>query len=187
MRDHTEAIPERDTDPIFPSLKTNGAFMPVTAIPTIAVFPEEKLTQEQKIEKWVWQYCRSLEKNYEDYHRRMITSNSERYDGDLSQYAKDQLEALNNGTANLMKFRMEFGRKYIKIIQQDYDTFQDRNEYGDGSVHAFVNRKTGEVYKPASWKSPAKYVRFDLRIINDRAKLHDPNFTGWAGGYLYLR
>ena len=159
-----------------------------TAIPTIAVFPEEKLTLDQKIEKWVWQYCRSLEQNYEDYHRRMITSNSQRYDGDLSQYAKDQLEALNNGTANLMKFRMEFGRKYIKIIQQDYDTFQDRNEYRDGSVHAFVNKKTGEVYKPASWKSPhTKYVRFDLRIINDRAKLHDPNFTGWAGGYLYLR
>ena len=169
-------------------LKTNGAFMTITAIPTIAVFPEEKLTLDQKIEKWVWQYCRSLEQNYEDYHRRMITSNSQRYDGDLSQYAKDQLEALNNGTANLMKFRMEFGRKYIKIIQQDYDTFQDRNEYRDGSVHAFVNKKTGEVYKPASWKSPhTKYVRFDLRIINDRAKLHDPNFTGWAGGYLYLR
>ena len=169
-------------------LKTNGAFMPITAIPTIAVFPEEKLTLDQKIEKWVWQYCRSLEQNYENYHRRMITSNSQRYDGDLSQYAKDQLEALNNGTANLMKFRMEFGRKYIKIIQQDYDTFQDRNEYRDGSVHAFVNKKTGEVYKPASWKSPhTKYVRFDLRIINDRAKLHDPNFTGWAGGYLYLR
>ena len=162
--------------------------MPITAIPTIAVFPEEKLTLDQKIEKWVWQYCRSLEQNYEAYHRRMITSNSQRYYGDLSQYAKDQLEALNNGTANLMKFRMEFGRKYIKIIQQDYDTFQDRNEYRDGSVHAFVNKKTGEVYKPASWKSPhTKYVRFDLRIINDRAKLHDPNFTGWAGGYLYLR
>ena len=169
-------------------LKTNGAFMPITAIPTIAVFPEEKLTLDQKIEKWVWQYCRSLEQNYENYHRRMITSNSQRYDGDLSQYAKDQLESMNNGTANLMKFRMEFGRKYIKIIQQDYDTFQDRNEYRDGSVHAFVNKKTGEVYKPASWKSPhTKYVRFDLRIINDRAKLHDPNFTGWAGGYLYLR
>ena len=161
-----------------------------TPIPTIAVFPEDQLTLDQKIEKWTWQYCRSLEKNYENYHRRMITHNSERYSGnreDLSQYAKDQLEALNNGTANLMKFRMEFGRKYIKVIQQEYDTFQDRNEYRDGSVHAFVDRQTGEVYKPASWKSPAKHVRFDMRIISDRAKLHDAEFTGWAGGYLYIR
>ena len=154
--------------------------MPITAIPTIAVFPEEKLTLDQKIEKWVWQYCRSLEQNYEDYHVRMASNYT-------SDYSKKQLEDVKNGTANLMKFRMESGRKYWKIIQQDYDTFQDRNEYRDGSVHAFVNKKTGEVYKPASWKSPAKYVRFDLRIINDRAKLHDSKFTDWAGGYLYLR
>ena len=158
-----------------------------TPIPTIVTFTEDQLTLDQRIEKWTWQYCRSLEKNYENYHRRMITHNSERYEGEMSQYAKDQLEALNNGTANLMKFRMEFGRKYIKVIQQEYDTFQDRNEYRDGSVHAFIDRKTGEVYKPASWKSPAKHVRFDMRIISDRAKLHDAEFTGWAGGYLYIR
>ena len=159
----------------------------VTAVPTIAVFPEEKLTLSQKIEKWTWQYCRALEDNYRGYHKRMITANSERYDGELSQYAQDQLDAMNNGTANLMKFRMEFGRKYIKIIQQDYDTFRDRNEYRDGSVHAFVDKNTGEVYKPASWKSPAKYVRYDMRIINHREFLHNPANVGWAGGYLYLR
>ena len=132
-----------------------------TAIPTIAVFPDEKLTLDQKIEKWVWQLCRSLEQNYQ------------------SKYPISTLPTI--------KFRMEFGRKYIKVIQQDYDTFQDRNEYRDGGVHAFIDRNTGEVYKPASWKSPAKIVRYDLRLISDRAKLHDHNFTDWAGGYLYLR
>ena len=170
--------------------------MVATPVPTIAVFPEEKLTQSQKVEKWTWQLCRTLEEQYKIYHRRMITNNAQRYSQgdnvlgvreDLSQYAKDQLEAMDNGTAKLMKFRMEFGRKYIKIIQQDYDTFQDRNEYRDGSVHAFVDRNTGEVYKPASWKSPAKHVRYDLRLIRDRANLHDPNFVDWAGGYLYMR
>ena len=151
-----------------------------TAIPTIVVFPEEKLTLTQKIEKWVWQYCRSLEENYKQYHIRSMERMS-------SDYSNRELENVKNGTANLIKFRMEFGRKYIKIIQQDYDTFQDRNEYRDGSVHAFIDRKTGEVYKPASWKSPAKIVRYDLRLLTDRAKLHDPEFTTWAGGYLYLR
>ena len=131
-----------------------------TAIPTIAVFPEEGLTLDQKIEKWVWQLCRSLEQNY-------------------------QLRYPNSNTS--VTFTMQFGRKYIKVIQQDYDTFRDRNEYRDGSVHAFIDRNTGEVYKPASWKSPAKIVRYDLRLISDRAKLHDPKFTDWAGGYLYLR
>ena len=119
-----------------------------TAIPTIAVFPDEKLTLDQKIEKWVWQLCRSLEQNY-------------------------QLRYPNSNTS--VTFTMQFGRKYIKVIKDN------------SSVHAFVDKKTGEVYKPAGWKSPAKIVRYDLRLISDRAKLHDPNFTDWAGGYLYLR
>ena len=127
-----------------------------TAIPTIAVFPEEKLTLDQKIEKWVWQLCRSLEENY-------------------------KLRYPNSSAP--VKFRMEFGRKYIKVIHQD---LRD-DEYRDGGVHCFVDRLTGEVYKPASWKSPAKIVRYDLRLISDRAKLTNPNFTDWAGGYLYLR
>ena len=82
---------------------------------------------------------------------------------------------------------MKNGRKYYKIMQREFDTFQDRNEWREGSVHAFVDKNTGEVYKPASYNSPAKYVRFDMRIINQRERLHDPKFTGWAGGYLYLR
>ena len=127
-----------------------------TAIPTIAVFPEEKLTLDQKIEKWVWQLCRSLEQNY-------------------------NLRYPNSSAP--VKFRMEFGRKYIKVIHQD---LRDGN-YRDAGVHAFIDKNTGEVYKPASWKSPAKIVRYDLRLISDRAKLHTPNFTDWAGGYLYLR
>ena len=130
--------------------------MKTKEVPTIAVFPEELLTLDQKIEKWVWQLCRSLEENY-------------------------QLRYPNSDHAP--KFRMEFGRKYIKVIQQDLRN----DEYRDGSVHAFIDRNTGEVYKPASWKSPAKIVRYDLRLISDRAKLHDPKFTDWAGGYLYLR
>ena len=149
-------------------------------------------TLEERVLEWTEQLCESLAENYKRYHRRMIERNSAYFNGDgskkeLSKYAQDQLDAMDNGTANLMKFRIQNGRKYYKIIQQDFDTFQDRNEYRDGGVHAFVDKKTGEVYKAASWKSPAKYVRYDLRIIEDRAKLHDPTFTGWAGGYLYLK
>ena len=48
----------------------------VTAVPTIAVFPDEKLTLEQRIEKWVWHYCRTLEKNYEEYHRKIFSSSN---------------------------------------------------------------------------------------------------------------
>jgi len=72
-----------------------------------------------------------------------------------------------------VKFETKVGKKYIKIIQVD------------GGVHAFIDKNTGEVYKPASWKSPAKHVRYDLRIINQREKCFAR--ADWAGGYLYLR
>ena len=83
----------------------------------------------------------------------------------------------------MMKFRIQKGKKYYKIIHQDW-----RNgEYVDGSVHAFVDKNTGEVYKPASWKSPAKHVRYDLRIIKEREYVLNPDNCGWAGGYLYMK
>ena len=126
-------------------------------IPTIAVFPEEQLTLDQKIEKWVWHYCRSLEQNYQ--------------------------QSYPNSSSD-KTFKMKLGKKYWKVVQSDIDA--NGKEWA-GGVHSFVDRNTGEVYKPASYKSPAKHVRYDLRLIKDRANLHNPNFTDWAGGHLYLK
>ena len=128
------------------------------AVPTIAVFPEEGLTLDQKIEKWIYYYCGALEENYKQQYPNCIPDK---------------------------EFKMQLGRKYWKILQWDY--WDSDNTQFSESVHAFVDRNTGEVYKPASYKSPAKHVRYDLRLIKDREKLHNPNFTDWAGGYLYLR
>jgi hypothetical protein len=41
------------------------------------------------------------------------------------------------------------------------------------------------VYKPASIKSPAKGVRYDLRLIKDREWLLEN--ADWSGSYLYSR
>jgi len=149
-------------------------------------------TLEERVLDWTEQLCDSLAENYKRYHRRMIERNNTYFNAegkraDLSAYAQKQIDEMDNGTWKGMKFRIENGRKYYRIIQQDYDTFQDRNEYRDGSVHAFVDKKTGEVYKPASWKSPAKHVRYDFRIIRDREYVLNPDNCGWAGGYLYLK
>jgi hypothetical protein len=56
---------------------------------------------------------------------------------------------------------------------------------GSRSVHCFIDKKTGEVYKSASWKAPAKGVRYDLRIIEQREWLLEN--ADWAGSYLYAR
>ena len=76
---------------------------------------------------------------------------------------------------DLYKFSIVTGRKYHKIVQTCTD--------GSQSVHAFVDKNTGELYKAASWKAPAKDVRFDLRIIGQREWVLEN--CDWAGGYLY--
>ncbi len=72
-----------------------------------------------------------------------------------------------------VRFNIESGRKYWKIMQNH------------GGVHAFIDKKTGQVYKPASWRGPAKGVRYDLRIIREREQCLMS--ADWAGGYLYMR
>ena len=88
----------------------------------------------------------------------------------------DNFKHRDNGGSSDYKFYIEEGRKYHKIIM-------DAN--GSRSVHAFVDKKTGEVYKSASWKSPAKGVRYDLRIISQREWLLEN--ADWSGNYLYVR
>jgi hypothetical protein len=50
-------------------------------------------------------------------------------------------------------YAFELGRKYARVYAQ----------MGSGrSVYAFVDVSTGDIFKPASWKGPAKGVRGNL-------------------------
>ena len=148
---------------------------------------------EDRVAGWVQTYADTITKNYRDYHIRSLKGN---LSGNYPEYAREQLDEIENGTAKLMYFKVNTGKKYYKIVQMNFDRvwkngiIDDSNivyEYRAGSVHAFVDKKTGQVYKPASWQAPAKHVRYDLRIIREREFLFNSNNTGWAGGYLYLR
>ena len=109
----------------------------------------------------------------------------------VNQWTQDLCEALEEdyvrsypNSDHILEFRFEEGRKYYKINCYEVKK-EDESERLSNGVHAFVDKKTGEVYKPASWRGPAKGVRYDLRIINDRhACLSNAD---WAGGYLYQR
>ena len=139
---------------------------------------------ETRVAGWVQTYADTITKNYRDYHIHTLKGN---LSGNYPEYAREQLDAIENGTEKLMYFKIKTGKKFYKIVQMNFDTFQNRNEYREGSVHAFVDKQTGQVYKPASWQAPAKHVRYDLRIIREREFLFNSNNTDWAGGYLYLR
>ena len=155
------------------------------------VLNREKRDLQKKVENWVSAYCDALEENFkqysiESYKRNIESPNNQVIEGYKSYY-QEQLEKIENGTANLYKFDYKVGKKFIKVFNLQYDTFRDRNEYRAGSVTAFIDKNTGEVYKPASWKAPAKHVRFDMRIIKDREFLHNWKNVSWTGGHLYMR
>ena len=150
---------------------------------------------QRRIEDYVIKYCETLEENFKQYsidsYKRNIESpNNQTVEGYKSYY-EEQLQKIEDGTANLYKFDYQVGKKYIKVFNLQYqeasEYFNREAGYRQGSVVAFVDRSTGEVYKPASWRAPAKHVRFDLRLIKDREFLHNSKNTDWSGGHLYMR
>ena len=91
----------------------------------------------------------------------------------------------------MYKFTFKTGKKFHKVYFLQYEEaneyYNRKGGYRAGSVTAFIDKNTGEVYKPASWKAPAKHVRFDMRIIKEREFLDNPKNVDWAGGHLYMR
>lgn len=121
----------------------------------------------------------SLKDNYRDYairgHRHSVY-NANPEDLHSIQYHSTRIQDLTRGILPI-DYVIESGKKYHKVI------FIDGG--GQHSVHAFVDKKTGELYKPSSWKSPAKGVRYNLLIIKEREWLFAN--ADWSGGYLYAR
>jgi hypothetical protein len=128
-------------------------------------------TIQLNVTKWTWMLCDALKQNYIDYSIKSHQRNLEC--GESVDYHNTCIEKLKNGECDY-EFTFESGRKYHKIIM---------NANGQRSVHAFVDKKTGEIYKSASFKSPAKGVRYDLRLIEQREWLFEN--ADWSGQYLY--
>ena len=147
---------------------------------------------QKRIEDYVLKYCETLEENFKQYSIESYKRNiQEQRFPENTKYYEDRLAEIENGTANLYKFVFKTGKKFHKVYFLEYqdanDYYGTKAGYKSGSVHAFIDKKTGEVYKPASWKAPAKIVRFDLRLIKDREFLFNWKNLSWAGGHLYLR
>ena len=86
---------------------------------------------------------------------------------------QDYVDALNTtsishirergyGDHLLTVFRVEKGgRKYHKVVKEYADDSMGRGL----SVHSFVDKETGDIFKPASWNGPAKGARHNLRDL----------------------
>ena len=145
-----------------------------------------------RIEDYVVKYCWALEENFKQYSINSYKRNiEEQRFPENTKYYQERLAEIEDGTANLYKFRFSIGKRFIKVYNLQYEEaneyYNRKGGYRQGSVTAFIDKNTGEVYKPASWKAPAKHVRYDLRLIKDREFLHNSANTDWAGGHLYMR
>ena len=122
---------------------------------------KKKVSVEDVIHPVELNYQRSIPQMVLDWTEELVTRLQADYD---RQYKSN---------SNPCKFSITTGRKYHKIVNRNAE------------VHAFVDKQTGEVFKPASYKAPAKHVRYDLRRIKQRHECF--NNADWAGSYLYLR
>ena len=116
-----------------------------------------------------------LTKDFSDYCAQQDARNTLQLN--VIKYVWQFCDALRDAAPEGYDYTFVSGKKYHKIIMIDSS--------GQRSVHAFVDKKTGEVYKSASWKQPAKGVRYDLRLIRDREYLFA--HADWAGAYLYMK
>lgn len=135
-------------------------------------------TIQLNVTKWTLMLCDALQQNFIDYsikqHEHAIKKDGI-VDKNYVSHHEERIKELKNGKSDY-EFYHETGRKYHKIIM---------NANGSRSVHCFIDKKTGEVYKAASFRAPAKGVRYDLRLIGQREWLFAN--ADWAGSYLYVR
>ena len=104
---------------------------------------------------------------------------AEQQQADILRYTEMLIEALmldfKRGSTLDYSYTIEEARKFLKVWMH--------TESGSRSIHAFIDKKTGDVYKPASIKGPAKGVRFNLLDEASREDMFAR--VGWSGGYLY--
>jgi len=89
-------------------------------------------------------------------------------------------------------FGVDGGKKYIKVkywsttTSKDYETGKTIiNQDKRGSIHCFVESTTGDIYKPAGWKSP--YLK-GMNCV--RGNIYDTTSfekTDLHGGWLYAK
>jgi len=142
---------------------------------TLTMQAQAQQTIAENVYKNTLLLIEALKDNYRQYSIRGHQRSAERFDA-IPGYHQQKIEELKSGKCDI-DYQVETGKKYHKVILV--------NGGGSRSVHCFIDKQTGEVYKSATWRSPAKGVRYDLRLIKDREYLLEN--ADWSGGYLYAK
>jgi len=131
--------------------------------------------QAKSVLDYVELLCQVLRTNYQNYVIQVHRVSMDR--GDNVEYHKKRIDGICEGV-DVDEFVYEKGRKYAKILHIT-------NPGGSKSVHMFVDMVTGDCFKPASYKSPAKGIRYNL--LDDKSREEMLLRADWSGSYLYAR
>jgi len=89
-------------------------------------------------------------------------------------FLEEKAKKQTYGDEQTVYYFFKNNKKYYKITQV---------WEGVETIHAFVNKITGDIYKPASYSAPYKDPRYNL--FTDFDKLLEE--CDWAGSYLYKK
>jgi len=91
---------------------------------------------------------------------------------------REKVDAIESNRTVYTQFEYEVGRKYIKV----WSYLVSDQRLNGRSCYMFVDKNTGDVYKPASYKAPAKGIRFQIDQLAD-----NPDICDSFGSFLYIR
>ena len=89
-----------------------------------------------------------------------------------------KVDAIESSRSVYTQLEYEVGRKYIKVWSYLVSGGERLN---GNSCWMFVDKNSGECYKPASYKAPAKGVRYLITQLAD-----NPHICDAYGSFLYL-
>ena len=90
-----------------------------------------------------------------------------------------KVNATESGRSSYSKLEYSIGKKYIKLNQ--FRIHSD-NSFSNNGVFMFIDKESGACYKPASFKAPAKGIRFQIEQL-----VENPEIVDNYGSFLYVR
>ena len=89
-----------------------------------------------------------------------------------------KVDSIESGRSFYTRLTYEVAKKYIKVFRGRVEDGEFRRD----GVFMFIDKETGACYKPASYKAPAKGIRFWVEQLVEYPELVDP-----YGSFLYVR
>ena len=108
----------------------------------------------------------------------------------LNENCKSEVDRFNH--IDSVEFKPSGGVKYIKIKSFETNVFTNHEtgvktlrEDKNGRIHCFVERTTGNIFKPATWKAP--FIKGKNSIRGNVFDSSTFEKTDMHGGWLYAK